>query len=148
MELGTNLVPGGYHRGRAQLGIYVSIVERSITRRARQDPMAEYLLVRPNHRRGKYAESRSKGIAGVYILTRGFSLRRRDRGCPIPPAAPRTVTFDSYNAISQLAMEVNTPASGWCCPGQLLLTSLAAAEKALVWKAPLTALRAANMMGK
>jgi hypothetical protein len=29
-------------------------------------------------------------------VTRGFSLRRRDNGWPIPPAAPRTVTFDNW----------------------------------------------------
>ena len=28
-------------------------------------------------------------------VTRGLSLRRRDRGCPIPPPAPRTATLES-----------------------------------------------------
>ena len=72
----------------------------------------------------------------MYILTRGFNLRRRDNGCPIPPAAPRTVTFDSYfpSAIEDRHdLDVQ-------------LTSLADAEKALVWRAPVRALRAANMM--
>ena len=29
-------------------------------------------------------------------VTLGFSLRSRERGWPIPPAAPRTVTLESY----------------------------------------------------
>jgi len=49
-----------------------------------------------------YAADSRGGVPGAMRIsysaksvTRGFSLRRRDNGCPIPPAAPRTVTFDN-----------------------------------------------------
>jgi len=32
-------------------------------------------------------------------LTRGFSLRRRESGWPMPPAAPRTATLEAYNIV-------------------------------------------------
>ena len=48
------------------------------------------------------AADEQKGVPGAMRIsysaksvTRGFSLRRRDNGWPIPPAAPRTVTFDN-----------------------------------------------------
>ena len=48
------------------------------------------------------AADKQKGVPGAMRIsysaksvTRGFSLRRRDNGWPIPPAAPRTVTFDN-----------------------------------------------------
>ena len=30
-------------------------------------------------------------------VTRGFNFINRDRGCPIPPAPPKTVTLDAYS---------------------------------------------------
>lgn len=77
-------------------------------------------------------------------------MRRRDNGCPIPPAAPRTVTLESY---IEYRISWDSPNDGAKPISSVersdredYLTSLAEAEKALVWTAPVNALRAANMM--
>ena len=38
--------------------------------------------------------------------TLGLSLRSRERGCPIPPAAPRTVTLESCDVVSNLTPQL------------------------------------------
>lgn len=101
-------------------------------------------------------------------MTLGLSLSRRDRGCPIPPAAPRTVTLESYNEMTWSAWRSGSDEVGNSLkshPGDKpdgrrtltdgsmdqssrwkgMLTSLAEAEKARRWIAP-KAMRAAAIV--
>jgi len=66
-------------------------------------------------------------------VTRGLSLRRRDSGWPMPPAAPRTATLVAWiaNNDGQLLFLENFVGLGE-------LTLEAVAEKVLRWTAPKT----------
>ena len=76
----------------------------------------------------------------------------KDKGCPIPPAPPRTATFDAYHGSSQLLDNIE-PVEALMRPQWLqwseLHTCRALAEKLLCWQAPKSCLdivRAASMM--